>query len=388
MGNDSKQNACKTICEASCDLGRHEGAPMGADLSKEQLEAVLRLAPVGVFLCNEQGRFLSANQKLAELHGFDTVEDLLAGEGHMDQLILSDDAAAREMGKSLEQQDEAVDFEIQIETPSGEKHWRSRSIRVFRKESGEVLFIVGFEVDIDERKELEQMREVGISVARHDLKTPLLSILSGLRLLRKHREEAEREDLLDSLEEEARKAMETIQEGMGQDKIAQGAPSLRAESFDLVPVLGRLGESLCNALGLDDDQLRFFTNDESLDASAPFVVHGEKRLIETLLANLIKNATEASPEGEPVTVTVSDAGDAWVLDVHNLGEVPEKIRCCLFEPYTTEGKSGGAGLGAYSARLITEAHGGKIDFTTTEDEGTHVIVRLPRDLERVGRDGS
>ncbi len=385
MTDDAKSSACETLCKAACNLKQQDSAPIGTALSKQQLEAILRLAPMGVFLCDEQGRFLSVNQKMAELHGFDRAEEFLANVTHLNEQALLDNVAAREMRKTLELEDEVVDFEVQIETPAGGKHWLSRSVRAFRDESGEVLFLVGFEMDISERKELEEMRRRGESTARHDMKTPLLSIFSGLKLLKEHRDTAEKEGVLDTILEQARIALESIDQRMAQHKLEQGSYKLLPQPFDLVPIFQRVAKTFAGLAPNTADNLEFVINGEHLAESSSLSVYGEKHLIETMLANLIKNALEASPEGEPVMVSVSEEGDGWLLDVHNQGEVPEKVRSCFFEPYATEGKRDGAGLGTYSARLITEAHGGSIDFTTSQEEGTHVLIRLPREPGRVKR---
>jgi nitrogen-specific signal transduction histidine kinase len=54
--------------------------------------------------------------------------------------------------------------------------------------------------------------------------------------------------------------------------------------------------------------------------------------------------------------------------------VPEIMRGRFFEKYATSGKENGSGLGTYSARLITEAHGGSIAMTTSEVTDTLTIV--------------
>jgi signal transduction histidine kinase len=65
------------------------------------------------------------------------------------------------------------------------------------------------------------------------------------------------------------------------------------------------------------------------------------------------------------------------IAIHNAGVVPEAVRDRFFEKYATSGKRSGTGLGTYSAQLIAKAHGGHIEFTTSEAEGTRVTVVLP-----------
>jgi CheY-like chemotaxis protein len=104
--------------------------------------------------------------------------------------------------------------------------------------------------------------------------------------------------------------------------------------------------------------------------------HAEELLCYSMLANLIKNAIEASPDDAEVTVSVEALGDTLLTRVHNAGAVPAAVRERLFQKYATAGKSGGIGLGAYSARLLARVQQGDISLHTSEAEGTTVTIRL------------
>jgi len=103
---------------------------------------------------------------------------------------------------------------------------------------------------------------------------------------------------------------------------------------------------------------------------------GVPSLLENLFVNLIKNAVEATPENGTVRVGVSSEG-AHIIDIHNQGVIPKEIRPSFFDRFASSGKRGGTGLGTYSAKLIAKAHSGDVSFTTSDEDGTHVIVTLP-----------
>ncbi|MBT7891435.1 MAG: ATP-binding protein, partial [Deltaproteobacteria bacterium] len=96
----------------------------------------------------------------------------------------------------------------------------------------------------------------------------------------------------------------------------------------------------------------------------------------SMLANLIKNAVEASPEGESISINV-DKKESAIVSIHNKGVVPEEIGDKFFEKFTTSGKTTGTGLGTYSAKLIAEFQKGQIGMTTSEEHGTTITIRLP-----------
>jgi CheY-like chemotaxis protein len=106
------------------------------------------------------------------------------------------------------------------------------------------------------------------------------------------------------------------------------------------------------------------------------IAWGEELLCYSMLGNLVKNAIEASPEGGTVDLSIGRTDGEAIVRVHNAGAVPEAIRSRFFEKYSTSGKSGGTGLGTYSARLMARVQHGDIEMQTGEAPGTTLTVRL------------
>ena len=99
----------------------------------------------------------------------------------------------------------------------------------------------------------------------------------------------------------------------------------------------------------------------------------------SLIANLLKNAIEASGIGKNITMDITENGN-MTLTIHNSGAVPEEIRETFFDKYTTADKTKGTGLGTYSAKLMAQTMGGSIEMATSEEDGTKVRVTLPKTL--------
>jgi signal transduction histidine kinase len=125
-------------------------------------------------------------------------------------------------------------------------------------------------------------------------------------------------------------------------------------------------------------------NGKKIHEVSEYMIQGDEDFLEMMFANLIKNAIDASPERADVSVSVDmdkiNGKRFHVIDIHNLGIVPQDIREKFFEPYSTSGKKEGTGLGTYSSFLITKAHKGHIHFTTSDEKGTNVIVELPEQI--------
>jgi signal transduction histidine kinase len=108
-------------------------------------------------------------------------------------------------------------------------------------------------------------------------------------------------------------------------------------------------------------------------------VASDKLLLQRALGNLVKNALEASLEGEEVQLAFECQSDSAVFRVHNQAAMPESVRMQVFRRSFSTKSPVGRGIGTYSAKLITERYlGGSLTFTSSEDEGTTFAVVLPR----------
>ncbi len=113
------------------------------------------------------------------------------------------------------------------------------------------------------------------------------------------------------------------------------------------------------------------------ELNGPFKVSADKLLLKRVLGNLVKNALEASAEGQEVRLEFQNQGAA-VFRVHNETAMSEIVRLQVFRRSFSTKSPVGRGIGTYSARLITERYlGGSLSFTSSEDEGTTFVVTLP-----------
>ena len=112
----------------------------------------------------------------------------------------------------------------------------------------------------------------------------------------------------------------------------------------------------------------------------PAGVHGERRLLERLAANLIENGIRYNAPGGFVSVSTRASGEGAVLDVVNSGPVVSAdVAARLTEPFERGGRTGhqGAGLGLSIVRSVAEAHGGRLALMPRAEGGLSVRVSLP-----------
>jgi two-component system, sensor histidine kinase and response regulator len=221
------------------------------------------------------------------------------------------------------------------------------------------------------REEVEQ-------VARHDLKSPLSTLLFAPGLIKAMGGvlTAKQLSYLDLIESVGRRLLDMINRSLDLFKIEQGLYTFHPEALDLLRVAREVighEEALMRVRKLD--AILLLDGRPAMESDA-FVVSGEKMLCYSMLGNLLKNACEASPDGASVTLRF-EHGETLSLSICNRGAVPECVRDRLFEKFSTSGKEHGTGLGTYSARLIAELHRARIAADTSVPDHTTVTVAFP-----------
>lgn len=108
--------------------------------------------------------------------------------------------------------------------------------------------------------------------------------------------------------------------------------------------------------------------------AAPAQLEADGSLLTAALVNLVKNAVQASPAGERITVTGRAEAERYTIQVRDAGPgIPEAERERIFEPFFTT-REKGTGLGLPLARKIVRAHGGELAFTSTPGSTTFTLT--------------
>jgi len=111
--------------------------------------------------------------------------------------------------------------------------------------------------------------------------------------------------------------------------------------------------------------------------SENILIETDKTVLRRILGNMLKNALEASLEGEKVLIGCYREDDSAVFFVHNNGFMQKDVQLQLFQrSFSTKGK--GRGLGTYSIKLLTENYlKGKVRFETRRESGTTFFIKIP-----------
>jgi two-component system sensor histidine kinase KdpD len=230
------------------------------------------------------------------------------------------------------------------------------------------------------RMETEQMRSSLLSAVSHDLRTPLASITGAASTLRSQGERlpAEvRDELLESISDEAERLGRLVGNLLDMTRFESGAVQLRRDFYPLEEIVGAALQRLERQLAGREVTVRI------PDDLAP--VYGDDVLLGQVVVNLIENALKYTPKGSPLEVeagsgALKETGDAVVMEIRDRGPgivAGEEQR--IFEKFYRAGAKGvqGAGLGLAICRAIVQAHQGSIEALNREGGGAVFRVRLP-----------
>jgi PAS domain S-box-containing protein len=234
-----------------------------------------------------------------------------------------------------------------------------------------------------EAQEAVAARQDFLSVAAHELKTPITGIVTSTDLALRQVDRPAGPDLdrlrqvLQVLDRQTSKFADLVAQLLDISRIEAGRLVLAREPTDLA----RLVEDVAARKRLEVDQRTITVHSPP---SVPAVVDPVR--VEQVLTNLLSNAVKYSPGGGPIDVEVSTPEpDAVSIAVRDRGiGIPVEHRARLFDRFyriRPADRVAGMGLGLFISRQIAEAHGGRIEAEFPPDGGTRFVITLPTGVQ-------
>ena len=249
--------------------------------------------------------------------------------------------------------------------------------------------LIRFEEAIDQQlaesvqhysKKLADSKDLFLGILSHDLRNPLNSITMAAQLALALGPLNDRQKMLISQNiDSAQRAMEIVTYllDLTTARLGHGLPVV-TETMDMGFVSRKLVDEMRSAHPHRDFDLKISGN---LDGE------WDKARIGQVLSNLLGNAVQYSFTDSRITIKVEGGPEEITLSIHNEGvPIPSNAVSTIFdsltratvEDFEDHPRSTNLGLGLYITKEIVVAHGGTIDVSSTEREGTTFTVHLPR----------
>ncbi len=347
--------------------------------NQERLKLALDAASMGTFIWHAKEDFIEPDAKMLEL--FDSEKVPLTLKKLIDSMIHTDDSLrfAEAVKRAMDPEgDRLLKEDVRVQLPGGAFRWLAISAQVyFDGEPPQPVYMAGVATDISSRKALEQQKDDFISIASHELKTPVTSIKVYTEVMQENFEkdgDLVNVDLVKKLNGQVDRLNNLINDLLDTTKISEGKLILRKQSFDINHVIKeQVGELQ-----------RISSIHRIIFAPAKLKpIYADKERITQVLTNLISNAIKYSPNGGEINITTASVNGGIEVVVRDRGVgIPSAKVNKVFDKFFRVGNPKvntypGMGLGLFISAGIIERHGGTISVDSKEKEGSVFSFTLP-----------
>lgn len=256
----------------------------------------------------------------------------------------------------------------------------SMVVTVMRDSAGEINGYLGIAENITERKRADQIKNEFISTVNHELRTPLTSISGALGLMvggnvGELPEKAR--TLLATAHRNSKRLTHLINDLLDIEKIAEGKLHFDMQVHPVMPLLEQ---------ALEANQHYGSHRDITLSLAGKTsnaLINVDNQRFMQILSNLLSNAIKFSPQGGEVTLAVETTKSKVSISVIDSGPgIANAFRKQIFQRFAQADASDsrakeGTGLGLAITRELVEHMGGRIDFESSEGNGSRFFFELP-----------
>ncbi|MFL5732892.1 MAG: PAS domain-containing protein [Chloroflexia bacterium] len=362
-------------------------------------EALIEATPVGMIYLDRHMRVVDINAAYARMAHLD--QATVRGQIFYD---LAPDLEERRAMHARVLAGESIDVQNVPYMDAVEKRMRYYDIfyRPVKDGSGEVTGVVSAVLDVTEHMELDRHKDEFLSIASHELRTPVTSIKGFAQLALRTAVEQKNDRLLRPLRnisEQSNHLTRLINDLLDVSRTESGTLPLHIEKFDMAELLREVVSSL--DIVNPDVKCR-------LDLpGGPAMVNADRGLIQQVVNNLLENAVKYSRDERKIEVRLSVASGQWpvvsdtgggqtlnhersegsrplaTVSVRDFGVgIPEDQQAQVFERFFRARNAGyqarnGMGLGLYIAQNIVTRHGGRMWLESARDVGSTFYFALP-----------
>lgn len=267
------------------------------------------------------------------------------------------------------------EFEVRERGADGIYRWHLLRIQPVRNEFGVIDLWVGTATDIDDIKRLQQQKDDFISIASHELKTPITSLKASLQLMDKMKDDPSK-TMMPKLILQSRKSIQRvstlIEDLLNVSRLQQTEINLNKTDF----ILSQLLSACANPIAILGKQKINITGDVELHICA------DEHRIDQVVTNLVNNAVKYAPDSECITLHIEACNNVVKVSVTDKGPgIPkDKIPHLFSRYYRVESSSyhiSGLGLGLYISAEIIKQHGGEIGVDSEPGKGSAFWFTLP-----------
>ncbi|MPZ06368.1 MAG: hypothetical protein GEU26_08130 [Nitrososphaeraceae archaeon] len=233
---------------------------------------------------------------------------------------------------------------------------------------------------VEELKKADRMQKEFISIAAHELKTPIQAILGMSSLLKYYPERTDQ--VLEVISRNAVRLQRLSTNILDATRIESQTLRLEKERFDIRDLIPSIIEDYKERIkdNTNNKVELIYVNDANLKNNNPIVVEADKERIIQVISNLISNSIQFTNQGYiSLNIVADNDSNEVIVTVRDTGTgINPEILPKLFSKFVTRSQRG-TGLGLFISKSIIEAHGSRIwaENNVLDGQGTIFCFTLP-----------
>jgi PAS domain S-box-containing protein len=340
---------------------------------ESRFRTVAESLPHMICTANAEGEIDYCNQLWQEYTGLNT--EACAGKKWMSVIHTADMEKVNKMWEESIRTGDTFESEFRMKKAS-DSTYRWQLVRVFplRDHDGKAVRWFGSFTDIDEQKKAEEQKDNFLSIASHELKTPITTIKAYIQLLLTMRDgdEARKKIYLSKAGVSVNHLNALVSDLLDVSRIEGGRMNYKITEFSLEGLISDSVENL-------QSTVTTHTIEKRSDVNA--IVKGDKQRLEQVICNLLSNAIKYSPGKSKVTIEVRREEDHVRITVTDQGiGIAEQHHHDLFQRFyrvdSIADRFSGLGIGLYISSEIVKYHKGEIGVNSKEGQGSQFFFTL------------
>jgi PAS domain S-box-containing protein len=362
-----------------------------------RFEALFNSASMAIIVVDSKGVIAMANNYANTLFAY--TEESMVGQvleklipqrhhakhiGHREGYIEKPNARTMGLGMTLSaQRKDGSEFPVEISLghfETGEDKFAIAFIADITKRKLNEEKIIAQQVEMEKGKEINDLKSRFVSMASHEFRTPLSTILSSVSLLSKYtstEDQSKRDKHIDRIKSSVKTLTDILNEFLSLGRIEEGKVEMNPEIFDLVVFMNAMNNEM--SVLLIPGQNFIFNHKGNKQT------YTDTNLLKHIMINLLSNAIKFSPENASITIDTEVTTTHTKIAITDKGiGIPTADQVHLFERFfraTNVTNIQGTGLGLHIVGRYVELLNGTINYHSEFENGSRFILNLPSSIK-------